>query len=188
MPILRWLVIIGFCCNFSMIAVWTMFLLYGTHQLQLASATIGMIFTVSSVGGVIGAMIAGQLMTRFALGPVYFIALTGPFLGPIVIVIAAGPRLVVVGLMILSFFITYLVLVLPDVVVISVRQAVTVPSLMGRMTACFRMLLFGGGTLGGLAAGLLASGLGNKNALIVAAAGSGRRGIPAGPVARYPAP
>ena len=37
------------------------------------------------------------------------------------------------------------------------------------MTACFRMLLFGGGALGGLAAGLLAGGIGDRNALAVAA-------------------
>lgn len=42
----------------------------------------------------------------------------------------------------------------------------------GRMTAVFRTLLFGGGALGGLSAGLLAGAIGAKGALTVAAIGS----------------
>ncbi|MEY9890749.1 putative lipid-binding transport protein (Tim44 family) [Catenulispora sp. MAP12-49] len=42
-------------------------------------------------------------------------------------------------------------------------------ALRSRMTACFRMLLFGGGALGGLTAGLLSGAIGDRNALIAAA-------------------
>jgi hypothetical protein len=54
-------------------------------------------------------------------------------------------------------------------VIVSTRQAVTPPALMSRMTASFRMLLFGGGSLGGLFAGLLAGAIGERGALTVAA-------------------
>jgi MFS family permease len=171
-PVLRWLAIIGFWCNFFMITVWTMFLLYGTHQLRLSASTIGLIFGISSVGAVIGSMLSGQVIKRFPTGPAYLVAQTGLLLGPVVIVVAGGPRLVVVCLMTLSFFITYLGLGVVNVILITVRQLDTPQSLMSRMTACFRMLLFGGGALGGLAAGLIAGWVGNRNALIVAAAGS----------------
>lgn len=171
-PILRWLAIIGFCCNFSMITVWTMFLLYGTHQLGLSSFILGMIFAVSSIGGVIGAIIAGKVVKRFPLGPTYFVAQTGLLLGPVVIVLAGGPKPLIVVLMTLSFFITYFGLGIANVIIVTVRQTTTPQSLMARMTACFRMLLFGGGALGGLAAGLLAGWIGDKNALITAAVAS----------------
>lgn len=171
-PILRWLAIVGFCCNFSMITVWTMFLLYGTHELGLSSAILGMIFAVASVGGVLGAMLSGTVIKRFPLGPTYFFAQSGLLLGPVVIVLAGGPKAVVVGLMILSFFITYFGLGIANVIIVTVRQTTTPQSLMSRMTACFRMLLFGGGALGGLAAGLLAGWIGDKNALITAATAS----------------
>jgi MFS family permease len=171
-PILRWLAIVGFCCNFSMITVWTMFLLYGTHELGLSSAVLGMIFAVASVGGVLGAMLSGVVIKRFPLGATYFVAQSGLLLGPTVIVLAGGPKAVVVGLMILSFFITYFGLGIANVIIVTVRQTTTPQSLMSRMTACFRMLLFGGGALGGLAAGLLAGWIGDKNALITAAAAS----------------
>jgi len=171
-PILRWLAMVGFCCNFSMITVWTMFLLYGTRQLHLSSSMIGVIFATASVGGLIGAMLSGRIIKRFPLGQAYFVAQTGLLLGPTVIVLAAGPKPLMLALMIASFFTTYLGLGVANVIIVSVRQTTTPQSMMSRMTACFRMLLFGGGALGGLTAGLLAGAIGNKQALVVAAIAS----------------
>ncbi|MET9924701.1 MULTISPECIES: MFS transporter [unclassified Streptomyces] len=169
-PILRWLAIVGFCCNFSMITVWTMFLLYGTRDLSLSASTLGAIFGTASVGGLIGAIASRKVVQRFPLGRVYFVAQTALLLGPILIVLAGGPKLVVIGLVTLSFFTTYLGLGIANVIIVSVRQTTTPHSMMSRMTACFRTLLFGGGALGGLVAGLLSGAIGNRNALIVAAA------------------
>lgn len=169
-PILRWLAIVGFCCNFSMITVWTMFLLYGTRDLSLSASTLGAIFGTASVGGLIGAIASRKVVQRFPLGRVYFVAQTALLLGPILIVLAGGPKPVVIGLVTLSFFTTYLGLGIANVIIVSVRQTTTPHSMMSRMTACFRTLLFGGGALGGLVAGLLSGAIGNRNALIVAAA------------------
>jgi MFS family permease len=124
------------------------------------------------VGGLIGAMISRKVIRRFPLGKAYFVAQTGLLLGPTVIVLAGGPKPVVVMLMIVSFFTTYLGLGIANVIIVSVRQTTTPQSMMSRMTACFRMLLFGGGALGGLNAGLLAGAIGAKQALIVAAIAS----------------
>lgn len=169
-PLLAWLAFGGFWANFSMVTVWTIFLLYGTYQLRFSASALGLIFTISSTGGVIGALIAERVVKRFPLGLAYFFSLSGLLLGPVVIVAAGGPRLVVAGLIIASFFITNLGLGVANVVVVTLRQVTTPPSLMSRMTACFRMLLYGGGAVGGLAAGLLATWLGDKNALILTAA------------------
>jgi MFS family permease len=172
-PTLRWLAIGGFWANFSMVTVWTIFLLYGTYQLKFSAFTLGLIFTLASTGGLIGSLIAGRVMKWFPLGLTYFFSLSGLLLGPIVIVLAAGPRPVVVAMMILSFFITNFGLGIANVVVVTLRQTTTPMSLMSRMTACFRMLLYGGGAVGGLAAGLLADGLGDKDGIVVMAVVSG---------------
>ncbi|MEV1172612.1 MFS transporter [Nonomuraea sp. NPDC049784] len=72
------------------------------------------------------------------------------------------------------------------VIIVSLRQTVTPPSMMGRMTALFRTLLFGGGALGGLSAGLLAGAIGAHAALTIAAAASAAViiGLFASPVSR----
>ncbi len=168
-PVLRWLALVGCCCNFSMVTVWTMFLLYGTNSLHLGSSALGTIFATASVGGLIGALLSRRVIARFPLGRVYLTAQTALLLGPAVIVLAGGPRPVVVALITASFFTTYLGLGVANVVIVSLRQTTTPPSMMSRMTACFRTLLFGGGALGGLTAGLLAGAIGEKNALTAAA-------------------
>jgi MFS family permease len=168
--VLRWLAAIGFCCNFSMITVWTMFLLYGTRDLHLAASTLGAIFATASVGGLIGATVSRKVIARFRLGRVYFCAQTALLLGPTLIAAATSPKSVVVALATASFFTTYLGLGIANVVIVSLRQATTPPAMLSRMTACFRMLLFGGGALGGLTAGLLSGAIGDRAALVAAAA------------------
>ncbi|GAB7188357.1 hypothetical protein ATKI12_8188 [Kitasatospora sp. Ki12] len=170
--VLRALALIGFCCNFSMITVWTMFLLYGTHDLHLGSTALGGVLATASVGGLIGALVSRRVIARFPLGRVYLVAQTALLLGPALIPAAAGPRPVMVALFVLSFFTTYLGLGVAGVVIVSLRQAVTPQAMMGRMTAAFRTLLYGGGALGGLSAGVLTGWLGARGALTVAAAGS----------------
>ncbi|WP_084713183.1 MFS transporter [Streptacidiphilus rugosus] len=170
--VLRSLALIGFCCNFSMITVWTMFLLYGAHDLHLGGATLGAVFATASVGGLIGALLSRKVIARFPLGRVYLVAQSVLLLGPSLIPLAAGPRPVTVAMFVLSFFATYLGLGVAGVVIVSLRQAMTPQSMMGRMTAAFRTLLFGGGALGGLAAGLLTGRLGAHGALTTAAVGS----------------
>ncbi|GAA1951531.1 MFS transporter [Kitasatospora viridis] len=170
--VLRALALIGFCCNFSMITVWTMFLLYGTHDLHLGSATLGTVFALASIGGLIGSLIARRVIARFPLGRVYLVGQSALLLGPALLPLAGGPRALMVAVFVFSFFTTYLGLGVAGVIIVSLRQAVTPQSMMGRMTAAFRTLLFGGGSLGGLSAGLLTAHLGGRGALTVAAAGS----------------
>ncbi|MFC0626093.1 MFS transporter [Kribbella deserti] len=170
--ILRALALIGFCCNFSMVTVWTMFLLYGTNDLQLSARTLGFIFAAASLGGLIGATTSRRIIARFPLGRVYLVAQSALLLGPSLIPLAGGPRPVMVSLFVLSFFTTYLGLGVAGVIIVSLRQTVTPQSMMARMTAVFRTLLFGGGALGGLTAGLLAGALGPHTALTLAALAS----------------
>ncbi|GIG56936.1 MFS transporter [Longispora fulva] len=171
-PVLRALALVGFCCNFSLVTVWTMFLLYGTHDLHLPATALGGVFATASVGGLIGATVSRRVIRRFPLGRVYLVAQSALVLGPALIPLAAGPRPVMVALFVTSFFTTYLGLGVAGVIIVSLRQTSTPQSMMGRMTAVFRTLLFGGGALGGLTAGLLSDAIGHRGALTVAAVAS----------------
>ncbi|MFI2373398.1 hypothetical protein [Streptomyces sp. NPDC018833] len=145
-----------------MVAVWTVFLLYGTRDLHLDATTLGGIFATASVGGLIGAAISCKVIRRFRLGLVYLLAQSALLIGPTLIVLVPGPQLVMVAMFVLSFFTTYLGLGVAGVIIVSLRQASTPQSMTGRMTAVFRTLLFGGGALGGLLAGLLSGRIGAR--------------------------
>jgi len=167
--ILRPLALVAPFTNFSLTCVWTLFLLYGVRDKGLSPATVGLIFSASSVGGLVGAIISKALIRRFRIGVLYGASLSGIFAGPLLIPLANGSRPMLIATFILSFLITYLGLGVAGVVMISLRQTCTPQSLMGRMTAAFRTLLFGGGALGGLSAGLIGGAMGLRAGLTLVA-------------------
>ena len=170
--LLRPLALIAPFCNFSMVAVWTMFLVYASRGVGLSSAQIGLVFAASSVGGLAGATLSRRLITRFRPGTVYAVSMSAIFLAPLLVPLAGGPRPVLMAEFVASFFLAYLGLGVANVVVISLRQAATPQALMGRMNAAFRTMLFGGGALGGLLGGLAAGALGLRPGLLAVALGS----------------
>ena len=167
--ILRPLALVAPFTNFSLICVWTLFLLYGVRDKGLSAATVGLIFSASSVGALVGALISRALIRRFRIGVLYGLSLSGIFAGPLLIPLAGGSRPMLIGMFILSFLISYFGLGIAGVVMISLRQTCTPQSLMGRMNAAFRTLLFGGGALGGLAGGLIGGAMGLRAGLTLVA-------------------
>jgi MFS family permease len=170
--VLRPLALIAPFCNFSMVSVWTLFLLYAVRVQGLTAAQVGVVFSASSVGGLLGAAISRRVIDRFRIGRVYAVAMAAIFAGPVLIPLASGSRAAVTAFFVLSFFVGYLGLGVANVVMVSLRQTLTPPALMGRMNAAFRTVLFGGGSLGGLGAGLIADALGLRAGVTLLAAAS----------------
>ncbi|WP_331620252.1 MFS transporter [Streptomyces sp.] len=167
--ILRPLAMLAPFTNFSLTCVSTLFLLYGVRDKGLNPATVGLIFSASSVGALVGALVSKTLIRRYRIGVVYGLALAGIYAGPLLIPLAGGSRPLLIGMFILSLLISYFGGGLSNVVQLSLRQTCTPPSLMGRMNAAFRTLLFGGGALGGLCAGLIGGAMGLRAGLTLVA-------------------
>ncbi|GAA1986389.1 MFS transporter [Kitasatospora viridis] len=170
--ILRPLALVGPFCNFSMISVWTLFLLHAARDEGLAAGLIGVVFSASSVGGLVGASLSRKVVARLRPGRAYAVSMSLIFAGPLLIPFASGPKPVLLGFFVLAFFVSYAGLGVANVVMVSLRQGCTPPALMGRMNAAFRTLLFGGGSLGGLLGGYLAGAVGIRTALTAVAIGS----------------
>lgn len=171
-PILRPLALLAPFCNFSLVIVWTMFLLYAARTEHLSPAIIGMVLSAASIGGLLGGILSSRVIERYRFGLVYAVSMSLIFVAPLVIPLARGPHVILVALFIASFFVSYLGLGVANVVMISVRQTCTPPPLMGRMSAAFRTMLFGGGSLGGLFAGIIAGAMGLHSGLTVVTIGS----------------
>lgn len=167
--ILRQLAAFAPFTNFSLTCVSTLFLVYGVRDRGLSPATIGLIYSVSSVGALVGALVSKTLIRRYRVGVVYGVALAGIYAGPLLIPLAGGPRPVLIGMFMLSLVLSYLGGGLSNVIQLSLRQTCTPQSLMGRMNAAFRTLLFGGGALGGLSAGLIGGAMGLRAGLTLVA-------------------
>lgn len=166
---LRSLALLAPFTNFSLTCVQTLFLLYAVRVQGFRPATVGLIFSVAAVGAVVGALASKTVMRRFRFGPLYGIALGVIYAAPLLLPFAGGSKPVLIGLFMLSFLTCYLGSGLSNVMQITLRQTCTPQSLMGRMNAAFRTLLFGGAALGGLSAGLLGGALGLHAALVLVA-------------------
>jgi MFS family permease len=176
--ILRPLALVAPFCNFCMVSIWTMFLLYAIRDEGLSATEVGVVFAASSIGGLIGSTVSATVIKRFRLGRVYAVSMTAVFTGPLLIPLAAGPKPALIATFIASFFLSYLGLGIANVTVISLRQTSTPPALMARMNAAFRTALFGGGALGGLAGGYIAGTVGLREGLSTVAVGSALMVIP----------
>ncbi|MEO6502525.1 MAG: MFS transporter [Jatrophihabitantaceae bacterium] len=168
---LRGLALIGFGCNFVITGHSSMFLLYAIRS-GLEAGTVGLILSIGAVGGVAGAALSRRVLTRFTPGGLYRFAFCSVFIAPLLIPAASGSEVVLFAMFVSAYIITFMSMGLANVLVMSVRQAITPNALMGRMNAAMRTLLFGGGALGGVVAGQLAQVWGLRTGLWILAAGS----------------
>jgi MFS family permease len=162
---LRAMGLVGCSCNFLLTMVQTLFLLYAVRDKELSAAAVGFVMGAAAVGGLLGALVSGMVVRRLSVGTAYRVSVSIIFLGPLLVPAAGGPRWLLVGLFVASFFLEYFGASVSNVLIVSLRQTITPQHLMGRMTAAMRMLLYGGGALGGPVGGLLAAVAGLHGAL-----------------------
>jgi MFS family permease len=177
-PILRQLAVFAPFTNFSLTCVSTLFLLYAVDDKGISPAAVGLILSVAAGGALVGVLVSGTVMRRYRFGAAYGVALAAIYASPLLLPLASGPRPVVIGVFTLSLVIAYTGSGLSNVMQLSLRQTCTPQSLMGRMSAAFRTMLFGGGALGGLFAGLIGGALGLRAGLILVAVCSAAMVVP----------
>jgi MFS family permease len=145
-------------------------LLASASGLNLSAGTIGLLFSATAVGGVIGAMVARRFAGWVGQGPALWISiavgvpamLPMPFVqrGWLLWVLAAGE--VVFGAAIVVYNITQ----------VSFRQLLCPERLLGRMNATIRFAVWGTIPIGSLLGGILGATIGLRPTLWVALAGS----------------
>ncbi|HEX5166408.1 MAG TPA: MFS transporter [Thermomicrobiales bacterium] len=147
------------------------FILYLTRALDLRPVTIGIVFAAGSVGFLVGALLPERLTRRFGLGPTLAASLALVGLGDLLISLATGPRLVVIGVLIVAEFIFGIGLTVFSINQVSLRQAVTPERLQGRMNATMLVLVSGATPLAALLGGIAGELLGLRATLLLAAIG-----------------
>jgi len=139
------------------------------RTLHLSAGAIGLIGSVSAVGGLIGSMIAGRVAARIGQGPAIWVSILAA--APCGLVAPFIHRDWTLGLLVLAQLVFWVTTVVYNVTQVSFRQSVCPPELLGRMNATIRFLVWGVLPLGGLLGGLLGSTIGVRATLLVAAVG-----------------
>ena len=156
--------------NFFAQILGAIFLVYAVRDLELSAGTIGLVFGLGNIGFLAGAVLAPRISGRLGIGPTLigsaalggftlFLVPLAPQSNPVPFLLAQG---IVLGFLI----------VLYNVAGISFFQAITPDRMLGRMNASRRFVVWGVIPLGSLAGGVLASTIGLRETLFVAASGA----------------
>ena len=174
-PLLRRIVACTSLGNFAGSVFNALLVIYALRILGLNAATLGLVFSAASVGGILGALLAnriarwvgeGRSVALSALAWVPAFALT-PLALPLTDAGIPAAVTLVVGGGLASFAI-----VVYNVTQVSFRQRLCPPPLLGRMNASVRFIVFGMMPLGGLLGGFLGTHIGPVPTLWVAVGGA----------------
>lgn len=151
--------------NVTFMAAFAVWVLYARQRLGLSERGFGLLLTAAGVGGLAGAGLTGWLTDRFGAVTLLRAGLlveTG-----VLVVLARTSSPWVAGVTMVLFGAHAAVW---GVVLVTVRQRLVPPQLLGRVNSVYFLLTMGGAALGSLGGGFLARGLGLAAPFWIAAA------------------
>jgi MFS family permease len=170
-PILRAFAIASVTCNFFIDVHLAVFVLYAMRGLEITPVTLGAIYAVGSVGGLLGSIVANRLANGLGLGRIIVgmqILITLAMAAIPLSGLRAGIAVPVIALAEAVWGFAAVVYVVNTV---SLRQVITPDRLQGRAAASVRFVTWGVAPLGFLLGGILGERIGLKTTLLVAACG-----------------
>jgi MFS family permease len=157
--------------NFFNFVFFSLFVLYVTRELHVRPGTLGLVLGAGAVGGLLGAFLTGRIARRIGIGPAFMlgsILFPAPFL---LVPLAGGAHLVVVALLFLAEFGSGFGVMMLDITIGSIQQALIPDRLRARVSGAYMVVNYGVRPLGSLFGGLLGSTIGLRPTLWLAAIG-----------------
>jgi MFS family permease len=158
--------------NFFTFAFLALYVLYAVRQLHVGPGLLGVVLGAGAVGGVVGAAATRAVSRAIGLGRscvVGCLLFTAPLL---LVPLAGGPKPLVLVLLFAAEFASGFGVMMLDITSGSIFAAVIPDVLRARVTGAFQTVNFGTRPIGALAAGGLATLIGVRPTLWVAAAGA----------------
>ena len=147
----------------------TMLLVLLADVLKIPPGAIGLVMSVGSIGGLIGAFTAMRVAKRLGQGPTIWMApaFTAPF-GLLTALVQPG---LLLWLGAVGFGVSLWGGVVYNIAQVSFRQGLTPERLLGRMNATMRFLVWGTMPIGGLIGGALGQNIGVRETVWIGMAG-----------------
>lgn len=168
-PILRKVVATTAVGNFFGTVTLALLMVYLVRVLHAEPWAIGLVLGISSIGGLAGGLAAGWLGRRIGTARMIWLpALLLNWCGLLIPLAQPGWSIILVGI---GFTVLTALGVIYNSAQVSYRQAICPPELLGRMNASVRWMIWGTMPLGALAGGALATWIGIRPTLFIAAIG-----------------
>jgi MFS family permease len=170
-PLLRPIALCTATSNlFSNVAM-AVFILFATRELAFDAGTLGLLFTLGSIGGLVAASTAGRFAGAIGVGPT-IVGSTAAFgLGGLLIPLFAQPGAVGLGVLAMAVFLGAFGGVVYNITQVSLRQAITPDRVQGRMNASMRFVVWGTIPIGSLIGGFLGEQIGLRTTMLAGGLG-----------------
>jgi MFS family permease len=155
--------------NFFSNVLFAIILVYAHRTLGMSSGLIGLVFSLSAIGWMIGAAQADRFRRWLGVGGATILGAS--LSGPGALLIAFTPKRYDVEFLVAGAAIMGFGAVVYNIQQVSLRQAICPPRLQGRMNASMRFLVWGTMPIGSLTGGAIAATAGLRTALFVGAIG-----------------
>lgn len=157
--------------NFFGTIVMTLLPIFTLRELGLTPAMLGIVFSLSAVGGLIGAVATPHIIRRIGEARAIPISAIGfclvPFFLPAISLVPA----LAFPLLVVQFFVMSFTVLLYNITQVTFRQRITPPRLLGRMNASIRFVVWGVMPIAALLAGALGTWMAVVPTLWIAAGG-----------------
>jgi MFS family permease len=152
-------------------AFWALLVLFATRELGLGSGAIGVALGVGALGSVLGSALARRLNSRFGLGNALIFSFILAPLPLLLVPLASGPPGLSMALLTAAEFGSGVGVMVLDVGLGSVQAAMIPDQLRSRVWGAILFVNWGVRPLGGLGGGFLASSIGIRSTMWIAASG-----------------
>jgi predicted MFS family arabinose efflux permease len=169
-PYLRLFAIFGAAANFALNGLLAILVVFLVRDVGVGAGGVGVILAIASVGGVIGALLAGGVARRF--GSARAVLLTQVGAAPFSLLIPLTTRGAGVAFVIVGGFVLMAGIVASNVICAGFRQSYSPPELLGRIGASTQFINYGVIPIGALCGGGLADLLGVRPAVWVMSVGA----------------
>lgn len=144
-----------------------LFILYATVNLGVEPGILGLTLGIGGVGSVTGAVIAGRIGRALGPGRAYLLGLI-LFPAPLILVpLAGGPPLVILGFLFLAEFLAGFGVMILDINANAMLLARTPDRIRGRSAGIFRFVNMGVRPVGAVIGGLLGAAIGIRETLFI---------------------
>jgi MFS family permease len=152
-------------------------IVYAVRQLHMTAVLIGLVFSLASVGALLGALTANRFAERLGVGRA-IVWSQATALIDVLIPLAPHDKYRAIPFIAGAQFVTAACIVIYNVNQVSLRQALCPERLQGRMNACMRFIVWGTIPLGSLAGGVLAASVGVHATIWIGVLGTGLAVLP----------
>ncbi len=144
---LRWIAASTATFNFFANIIFSVYLVYAVRVLHIRPGVLGLVFAVSSIGYLVGALAANRLSRRFGVGPTIILGAAGSVS---LLLLAVAPTSNPIPFLIAAQAISSMGIPIYNITQVSFRQAITPERLQGRMNSVMRFIVWGVMPLGAL--------------------------------------